>query len=335
MSSIESCLIIGAGLSGLTAAKVLSAGGMRVTILDKGRGVGGRLATRRLDVDGETATFDHGAQFFTVRSAEFREVVERWTKEKVANEWFRGQSKVEANGAVATEVDGHPRFCAQAGMTALAKDLARGLDIRLKQRVAQIARIDGQWHVTTEGRSQFAADALLLTPPVPQSLALLDSVDYRLPDNARHTLQAMQYESCIAVMVVLDGPGQVPSPGALSFEDESVYWLADNYQKGVSTVPGSITIHAAPQWSRDHYTLDDATTIKVLCEAVAPFLGAEVKASSVARWRYSKPVSAREDGCLAVPDERLVFAGDAFGGAKIEGAFRSGLAATQALLASG
>ena len=54
-------IVIGAGLSGLIAAGTLQANGARVLVLDKGRGVGGRLATRRT----HSGIFDHGAQFFT------------------------------------------------------------------------------------------------------------------------------------------------------------------------------------------------------------------------------------------------------------------------------
>ena len=62
-----SCVVVGAGISGLLAAQELTAAGWRVVVLDKGRGVGGRMATRRVG-DG---TFDHGAQFFTVRGERF------------------------------------------------------------------------------------------------------------------------------------------------------------------------------------------------------------------------------------------------------------------------
>ena len=333
MSSIESCLILGAGISGLVAAKVLCERGIRVTILDKGRGVGGRLATRRLEVDGETATFDHGAQFFTARSPEFRETVARWQNQNLVREWFRGQTTVRADGTISSESDGHPRFCAVNGMTAIAKDLAHGLDVRLSQRVATIEHANSQWKLQTEDNSQFTADALILTPPVAQSLALLDNASFSLPETLRRELEAMQYAPCVAALIVLDGAGQIPAPGNLYFEGEPINWMTDNFQKGISKVPGTITIHAAPQWSRDNYALDDATTIKVLCEAAAPFLGAQVKAASVARWRYSKPIAPRDEGCLFLRDEQLFFAGDAFGGAKVEGAFRSGLAAAHAILA--
>ncbi|MSO32728.1 MAG: FAD-dependent oxidoreductase, partial [Ilumatobacteraceae bacterium] len=57
-------VVVGAGIAGLTAARALSHAGHSVIVLDKGRSVGGRMATRRIG----DATVDHGAQFFTVRS---------------------------------------------------------------------------------------------------------------------------------------------------------------------------------------------------------------------------------------------------------------------------
>jgi len=39
--------IIGAGLTGLTAASLLRDAGVEITVFDKSRGLGGRLSTRR------------------------------------------------------------------------------------------------------------------------------------------------------------------------------------------------------------------------------------------------------------------------------------------------
>ncbi|MFM7290648.1 MAG: FAD-dependent oxidoreductase, partial [Planctomycetia bacterium] len=64
-------VVVGAGIAGLAAATELVAGGRRVVVLEKSRGVGGRMASRRV---GE-AVCDHGAQFFTVRGEAFGGIV--------------------------------------------------------------------------------------------------------------------------------------------------------------------------------------------------------------------------------------------------------------------
>ena len=77
-------LIIGAGLAGLSAANDLRQAGRKVLVIDKGRGLGGRLAGRRIG----DATFDHGAQFFTARESRFKAAVEGWIQAGVAEEWY-------------------------------------------------------------------------------------------------------------------------------------------------------------------------------------------------------------------------------------------------------
>ena len=126
-------VIIGAGLSGLMAARSLHDAGVEVTVIDKGRGVGGRLATRRIG----DARFDHGAQFFTVRSDEFRSHVDGWLAAGVVREWCRGFG----------ENDGHPRYVGAGGMTSLAKHLASGLDVRTGELAFTLREEHGRWQV--------------------------------------------------------------------------------------------------------------------------------------------------------------------------------------------
>jgi len=171
------CLVVGAGLTGLIAARELHKSGASVVVLDKGRGVGGRLATRRIG-DG---VFDHGAQFFTVRDAEFGRQVDEWLQAGVVRKWCRGF----AQGDGALRADGHPRYCGTSGMTGIAKYLAASLDVRPGVRVERVVARDGGWDVTTDAGASWRAASLLLTPPVPQSLALVESGGFDLAAGVR------------------------------------------------------------------------------------------------------------------------------------------------------
>ena len=329
--------IVGAGLSGLSCARELQERGARVALWDKGRGVGGRMATRRLQHNGQTATFDHGAQFFTARSQEFKEQVAHWASQNLAREWYRGQFKTRREEdsaeefAVTGEPDGHPRFCGEGGMTSVTKHMARGLDVRTSARVAGLQFESGVWILRGEAQNDLGrARTLVLSPPVPQSLALLDASSVELPGTLRESLQAMRYDPCVALMLWLSRPTRVPSPGALSLEGEPLVWLGDNTQKGLCE-PFALTIHAAPGWSERNYALSDEDTVRELSQAARQFWEGEILAFSVARWRFSKPIEPRDDGFLAWSERRLFFAGDAFNGAKVEGAFCSGLATARAI----
>ena len=59
--------VVGGGMAGVVCARTLVQAGHRVTLFEKSREFGGRMATRRTEFGG----FDHGAQYFTVRDARF------------------------------------------------------------------------------------------------------------------------------------------------------------------------------------------------------------------------------------------------------------------------
>lgn len=333
MNSLESCVIIGAGMSGLMAARALQSRGVKVTLLDQGRSVGGRMATRRIETeDKETGCFDHGAQFFTVRSERFQKLVDELITAGVVKEWTRGFAN--ANGE--SGHDGHPRYCGVAGMNSIARYLATGLEVRANEKVEFISLHKQQWHLRTESEIEVAADALILTPPVPQSLALIDSGTFRLPAEARTALAAISYDPCFAVMAVLDAPSRLPEPGAVQINGEPVSWIADNHRKGISPDLFTVTIHAGPEFTREHRETDHDTVARKLLHAAREWVRAPVQSYQVHRWRYSQPRETYPEPCLLVPAAPpVVFAGDAFATPRIEGAALSGMAAAEALLNTG
>jgi renalase len=324
----RTCLIVGAGISGLLAAEALQREGWEVTVLDKGRGVGGRMATRRVG----GGTFDHGAQFFTVRGDRFSDLVEGWLEAGVAAEWSRGFAGAEGT----PNEDGHPRYRGARGMTSIPKYLARDLDVRTGERAVRVeAGADG-WNVTCESGLRLEASVLLLTMPVPQALELAASGNYGLPAGARQQLEAISYDPCLALMVLLDGPVDVPGPGGMQIKDEPLDWIGDNRRKGISDVP-AITIHAGPEWSRNHFDDEEADIARQLISFAGDQLGTDlaslVSETSLARWRYSWVTEAHPEPYLvASGDPALLFCGDAFDQPKVEGAALSGLAAADYLL---
>ena len=329
--------VIGAGLSGLSCARVLQQAGSSVRVLDKGRGVGGRMATRRIEGagrdEGQRALFDHGAQFFTARSPEFQAELDLWSQAGLARPWFRGQSTLTEDGGVESKPDGHPRFCCPRGMTAIAKHLAQGLDVRTEARITRLEHHEesGIWSLRSGEEEILCARALVLTPPVPQSLELLDASRIALPQSQRDTLEPMRYERCIAVMLWLSQPLSLPN-NAIYASTPTLSWLGDNTSKGLCAAP-ALTLHGAPGWSEANWEASDEQVVAELSQAARAFWSGEIVASSVARWKFSKPIEPRNDGCQSCPEMRLAFAGDAYGGAKVEGAWLSGRAAAQQVLA--
>jgi predicted NAD/FAD-dependent oxidoreductase len=318
-------VVVGAGISGLLAAHTLTAKGHRVIVFDKGRGVGGRLATRRID----EAVFDHGAQYFTSRDPVFRALVHQWLQSGIVRPWATGFALSDGK----FKEDREQRFCGVSGMTGISKHLAHGLEVRLQAKVDLVAASSEGWTVSTENGDTVTGTALLLTPPVPQSLQLLSAGNIALPDPIRAELEQVEYAPCLALMVLLSGPSLVPDPGGLWFPGEPISWIADNQRKGISPATGaSLTIHAGPLYSLKNWATPEAEVAKDLLETAAPWLGSDPLRTQLHRWRYSIPTRLHSERCVGVAEPApLVLAGDAFGGPRIEGAVLSGLAAAARL----
>lgn len=306
-------VIVGAGISGLLLARALLARGEAVVVLEKSRGYGGRMATKRV---GEVV-FDQGAQFFTARDPAFVAEVEAWGRAGWATEW---------PGAA------HRRLMGQPAMTAVPKGLAVGLDVRREHKVTAVRRsAGGAWTVSVEQQPAITATRVLLTCPVPQALGLLDAGEAGLPQEVRAELERLTYHPCLALLAVLSGTSAVP-PEGLALNGEPVRWLADNVKKGVARgVPAAVTIHAAPVFSAMHYAASEAEVAAQLLPAVAGFLGAPVVSTALHRWKFSEPKATHAERCVWLGGHGLGFAGDAFGGPKVEGAALSGLALAAAV----
>jgi renalase len=311
-------LIVGAGMAGLTAASELQQNGHNVIVFDKGRGVGGRLASRRIGL----ATFDHGAQFMTGRDPRFAAAIDEWRRIGVVEEWYRSPAQ---------GTEGHPRWRGKPAMTAVAKHLARSLNVLLGKRIVMVRRDAAGWVAALENGETVYAGAVLLTPPVPQSLALMDAGLVEMPPEARAHLESIEYDPCLAVMLVLGGPSRIPPPGCLSPREGPIAWIADNQMKGASATP-AVTIHATAAFSRKHWDRDRRGSVRELLRAAEPWLGSNVTEFQVHGWRYSKPICTDENPCFVLSQSPpLVLAGDAFAGPRLEGAAISGWAAADVL----
>lgn len=315
---ISSCIVIGGGITGLITASQLQHKGIEVTVLDKGRGIGGRLATKRIDRGEPTeGVFDYGTQYFSFEHPKLQPWIDEWLKQGVIKEWFCNDT-------------GKIRYCGVNGTREIAKYLAQDLNVRTSSKVVKVS-YDEQWLVEIEGDRSYRGDALVMTPPVPQSLALLDTSKIALPPDIRSSLEQISYYSCIAVLALLEKRSNIPAPGGIALEDESLIWLADNYQKGISA-SHAVTLHATPKFSDTYWDSDDAEIADKLFTAASNYLNSAVTKYQVHRWRYSLPKTFYSQPCLTLPELPLVMAGDAFVAPKIAGAMLSGIAVAEAIM---
>ena len=283
------------------------------------------MATRRF----KNGVFDHGAQFFTVRDPQFQDWVDLWMKQGKAVEWTRSFSKP---GDV-PETNGHSRYRGVNGMTAIPKALSQHLDIQLQTHVKSISKNDKFWIAEAEDGKVFDAGQLILTAPVPQSLSLLKTGGVFLPDGELKRLQSIQYQPCIAVLVLLNSSSKIPPPGGIKLDSSPIQWLADNTQKGISPESTAVTIHASADFSHQNFDQTPDQLADTLITASKPWLGDDIQDWQLHKWRYSQPAQFYPERFLEIQGPPpLFFAGDGFGGPRVEGAALSGMAVTFQLL---
>jgi predicted NAD/FAD-dependent oxidoreductase len=331
--------IVGAGIAGLVAAEELAAAGHRVVVLDKGRGIGGRMATRRLG----DAVFDHGAQFFTVRGRAFGGIVAAAHEKQAVVPWCSGFAQAESVAAPATPADdGHARWRGAGAMTDLPKFLAGrlidwGATVKTAAQATAIAVEGARVRIEIDGAAPIPfvmARGCVVTAPVPQALALFaagglaPAAPNGIDAEAHRLLATVAYDPCFALMLALDGPGRVPPPGGIQFASGPITWIADNMQKGISPRP-ALTIHASGAFSRERFDAPPDEVARELRSLAAPWIGeATVVEQSLQRWKFATPTTILDVPLVAaITAPPIVCCGDAFAGPKVEGAASSGMAA--------
>jgi renalase len=304
--------IIGAGMAGLAAAQRLRQSGAAVTLFEKSRGLGGRMATRRVD----DLQFDHGAQYFTAKGPRFQEAVAGWEASGDVAPWF-GRSYV-----------GTP------GMTAPARAMAEGLAVAMECQVSAIGRDVGGWSVLdadglVRARENGSYSAVILAVPAPQAAPLATSAGIVFPE-----LEHARYAPCCALMLAFAKPLHLPAD-RIKPEDSAIGWTARNASKpGRTQGHETIVVHATPQWSREHLEDSHEEIARELLARFQALTGQTAAPTFVAahRWRYALVEEPAGTPFLWDAASRLGACGDWCLGPRVEAAFDSGEALADAIL---
>lgn len=307
--------IIGAGIAGLSCADALSEQGWSVTLFDKGRKAGGRMASRRLETSQGEAAFDFGAQYFTVRDAGFTAEVARWAEAGLAVRWPDARDDA---------------WIGVPGMNAVVRGMAARHDVRFSHHVSGLAREDGQWRLLGEGMPSEHFDAAVLALPAEQAAPILTLHDFEL---ARTALFARS-QPCWSGMFAFAAP--LPHRANTLRDHGIVAWAARDSAKPGRGGPESWVVQATPQWSTAHLERSPDEVAPLLLAALIEATGADsaaVLAHSVHRWRYALSAGTGL-GYLWNETQNIGACGDWLLGPRVECAWVSGRMLAQRVLGS-
>lgn len=312
--------IVGAGISGLSCASELSENGFEVTVFDKSRSTGGRLASTKNDGN----SFDVGAQYFTARDVRFKKFLSRLVLLGTASAWH-GKFGRASNGCITEEQKRESRYVGVPLMRSIADEMSGKAVCLVSHRVRHVDRVGDKWSVTgtrhrASGIEEFKRDEydfLVLSLPSPQAAEL----------HPHPNLGSQSFHACLALMIAFNDRLPLNFDG-VSLDDAVISWVARDSSKPGRPPGERWVIQAAAGWSEKHFD-DGKDLIELrLTEQFATILDISLPLRQFAimhKWRYAAPVNPQSAGCIFDGDLNLAYCGDWCQGARVESAFLSGL----------
>lgn len=319
---------MGAGISGLVCATELSNYGFKVTVYDKGRYTGGRLASR----DRDQEIYDYGAQYFTARDPRFRSFLKQLVKSKNVSRW-NGKFAKMVGGTLSEDIPSSPRYVGVPVMRSLAETMTSAIDYRTLHRVTSVARCHGKWTVSGDAtneanQSRFDDsdyDLMVLGLPASQAAALKD----------HESLHKVQMRPCIALLLSFVERLKLDFDG-ISLDDKVISWAARDSSKPGRTAGERWVLHASPEWSEQNFQTDENQLKEIMLHKFATVFDIDLPShyfSKVHKWRYALPsTEPLPGGCILDRESYIGYCGDWCISARVESAFLSGISVAEQII---
>ncbi len=250
--------IIGAGISGLTAGRLLSKAGHEVTILEKSRGYGGRMATRYAGKENQSK-LDHGLPWFTAGSPEFQSFTAELLEKKIIQVWgerfpfFNGE-RIQSENPI---MPGIPIYTSINGMNSIGKYLARWVDVKTDSRVGGLTHFGANrrkkrsWMINMSASDTFEADAVIIATPSRQAYGLLNTtIDETETLRIVREIDEVNYAPSFSLLL---GYGDQPKPEwqGIMCQNSSIQFISNEGLKRKDTQENSLVVHTSPSFTRN------------------------------------------------------------------------------------
>lgn len=330
--------IIGAGIAGLTAGSLLAKAGHHVTVFEKSRGFGGRLATRYAGPD-DRLRIDHGFSYLPKGGDEFNAFLNGLVEAGLLTEWTDHLALHDGSILYPEHpaYERSPLYVAAKGLNAIGRHLSRHVDVVTEKKVGGLTLVapnrtrKSSWVVNFADGSVFEADAVVVALPATQAEAVVQTsqdewgVKYLI-----RKLSDVVYESGFTLMA---GYGERAKPewNGILCQNSELSLITHESGKRPDLTETVLVAHSSADFAAANIQADAETVAKTMIKALAPIAGewaAFPKWHQLHLWRYRKPVTPIRDMPyleLEQSEAKLAVVGDYFGtGHPVEAAYLSG-----------
>lgn len=321
--------IIGAGLSGLTAANILK-NYANVTLFEKSRGIGGRMSTRR----SEPYYFDHGAQFFKVKTDEFNEFITPMIKGGIIVPWVARFVEFKNKQIMPERLwDGqYPYYVGVPGMNSVAKYLSKQLSVNFDVRVHSMRRERNKWYLKDDQDNAVGDyDWVISTIPAQQASDLLPS---SLPFYSK--ICDVKMKGCFSLMLGFENPLPLEFDAA-RVHGEDIGWIAVNSSKPSRNDAFCLLVHSTNKYADKHIDDDRDQVSTHLRTQTSEIIGYDLSGAAhkaIHGWRYANIEKQSGETHFIDTAQNIAVCGDWIIQGRVEAAFTSGFKAAASILKS-
>ena len=334
---MKDVIVIGAGIAGLICAQQLKQAGLDVTVVEKSLGLGGRMATRRL----QGTWVDHGAQLISAKSDNFARFIRKLQEKGIVQEWTRNVYQLSSGSGLVPPTDDkrHPRYCCPMGMTAIAKYLVNEIPVLTNTRIVSVSHSETKWQLKTNRHEILETSAIVSTIPAPQFLPIFEEV-LALSPNFLQALQSVKLSPSVTIMAGYNVNNSVPQEwqAIQCVDDPILNWISYDSSKHPDKADQPVFVfQSTAEFAKQSMEEPDLELAgKPMLNQVGKLLSkwlANPEWWQVHRWRYALVEESLGVSCLstAIP-LALVCAGDWCAGKNIEAAYHSGIAAAESAI---
>ncbi|TVP58679.1 MAG: FAD-dependent oxidoreductase [Halomonadaceae bacterium] len=316
LTPIRHVAIIGSGIAGLSLAIGLQTMGIKVSLLDKSRGPGGRLSSKRVP----GGSVDIGAQYFTIRNPRFQQFLDQYAGTESYRKWtpvlfYEQEPGLPQPFQVAERYVGVPR------MTGVSRALSQHVEPTYQLRVDRVEQMQQQWQITDDQQNMVGCyDAVVITAPPEQTRELTRTLPV-----VQQGLTGFAMEPTWTVALLFSQPLSLAFDG-MSLKDSVLGWVARDASKPERDSGEWWVLHATSTWSAAHQDDSPEQVIAAMIQAFAERFNHGQTAVEVIshRWLYARPArGCPQSGFLSFHQDRLAVCGDWLNGGRVEGAWES------------